>query len=357
MNTAGKIVTPLRIGLIGCGDIGQVRAQAIASCAAVRLAAASDIDEVRAAKVAGQYAAVAMSDWRALVSRADVDAVLVSTPPSLHAEMCIAALESGKHVLCEKPLARNPEECREIVGAARRSGRVLATGFNYRYYPSMQKARQLLDEGSIGELDHIRSYSGYSAAQHSHAWLHESRTMGGGALRDNGIHLIDLTRWFLGEVADVKGFATHHVWNFEGCEDNGFALLQSPEGKVATLQASWTEWRGYRMLIEIYGSRGCIRAWCFPMLTRLTWAAKLGGKPRRRAWYFPWTHVMEHLKSYRWVVQRSFVSELAAFVRAVRGEPSDVATGNDGLRAVEIADAVMGRVDANENVAAPLATH
>ena len=102
-------------------------------------------------------------EWRNLLRRDEVDAVIVSTPPSLHAEMCIEALESGKHVLCEKPLARTPDECKSIFKAAEKSGRFLATGFNYRFYPSVHKARALLDAGVIGELNHIRSYSGYSA--------------------------------------------------------------------------------------------------------------------------------------------------------------------------------------------------
>jgi predicted dehydrogenase len=227
-----------------------------------------------------------------------------------------------------------------MLAAAKENNRFLATGFNYRFYPSIEKARALMDAGVIGKLDHVRAYSGYSAADHSHEWLHDAEMMGGGALRDNGIHLIDLTRYFLGEVAEVKGFTSNSVWGFKGCEDNGFALLRSTTGKIATVQASWTEWLRYRFRIEIYGTRGCIRAWCFPMLTQVTWCNELGGKTNRRIHFFPLTHIWEHLRSYRWVVIQSFVRELQAFSQAVSGEPARLATGHDGLRAVEIADAV-----------------
>src|SRR5690606_28302912 len=129
------------------------------------------------------------------------------------------------------PLARTADECRLIVEAAEQSERLLATGFNYRFYPSILKARELLDAGIIGELDHIRSYAGYSARDHGQAWIHDEGIMGGGALRDNGIHLIDLTLYFLGEpVEEVHGFATNRVWRFPGCEDNGFALLRGESG-------------------------------------------------------------------------------------------------------------------------------
>src|SRR5262249_32546130 len=140
---------------------------------------------------------------------------IISTPPSLHAPMAIEALKSGKHVLCEKPLGRTPSECQRMVAAATEAKLFLATGFNYRFYPSITKARQLLDSGVIGELNHVRSYSGYSAADHNHDWLHDFEMMGGGALRDNGIHLIDVTRFFLGEVEEVKGFVSNSVWGFK----------------------------------------------------------------------------------------------------------------------------------------------
>jgi len=263
-----------RFGLIGCGDIGQLRASALTRAGLFQLVAVSDIDESRATAVASKHGGVVEQDWHALLRRAEVDAVIVSTPPSLHAEMCVEALKAGKHVLCEKPLARTPSECRKMLEVAEQSKRLLATGFNYRFYHSIEKARALLDAGTIGELDHIRSYSGHSAANHSHPWLHDAEVMEGGALRDNGIHLIDLTCYFLGEVEKVKGFASDSVWGFKGCEDNGFALLRSTTGKIASLQASWTEWKGYQLLVEIYGTRGCIRARCFPMLTQVIWAQR-----------------------------------------------------------------------------------
>jgi len=332
--------TALRFGLIGCGGIGELRAEALTKTNSHRIVALSDLDESRARALSLRYGGDVERNWRSLVQREDVDAVIVSTPPSLHAEMSIEALQSGKHVICEKPLARTPDECRMMTAAAKRSGRFLATGFNYRFYPSILKARALLDSGIIGELDHIRSYAGYTAAEHNPAWVHDADIMGGGALRDNGIHLIDLTRYFLGEVEEVKGFASNSAWNFKGCEDNGFALLRSPKGVIATLQASWTEWRGYRFLIELYGSLGCIRTWCFPMMTQVLWTTKRGGRPRKQTYLFPKTFLFEHLKTYRWVVTQSFIVELHGFTEAIQGCRTQIADGMDGLRAVEIADKI-----------------
>jgi len=329
----------MKFGLIGCGGIGNLRATALGKLPDHTLVAACDRDLTLASALVARHGGQADQDWHKLIRRDDVEAVVVSTPPSLHMEMTVAALESGKHVLCEKPLARNSTECQTMIDAAGRHGKILATGFNYRFYPSILKARELMDSGIIGKLDHIRSYTGYSATAHDHEWLHDADVMGGGTLRDNGIHLIDLTTYFLGDVADIKGFCSESVWNFPGCEDNGFALMRNKAGNIASLQSSWNEWRGYRLSIEIYGTLGCIRAWCFPMTTQVTWSTERGGPSKRKTHLFAHTQIMEKLKSYRWVVVESFVEEFNAFARAIRGEQSNVASGTDGLLTIRVAEA------------------
>ena len=325
----------MRFALIGCGGIGELRAAALRETPGASLTAVSDIDAQRAEQIAG--GAAVTTDWRELLKRDDVDAIIVSTPPHLHVDMTVEALQAGKHVLCEKPLARNLEECQRMVDAATASGRQLATGFNYRFYPSILKASELLASGKIGKLDHIRSYTGYSATAHHQEWLHEFETMGGGALRDNGVHLIDLTCFFLGDVADVTGLSTNNVWQFDGCEDNGFALIRNRAGNIATLQASWTEWAGYRLKVEIYGDRGYIKASCFPMITEIGWATERAGKLQKKKFYFPRTFLFEHLKSYRWGVSESFKLEFKAFMDMAAGNPSAIASGADGMLAIEVA--------------------
>jgi predicted dehydrogenase len=329
----------LRYGLIGCGDIGRLRAAGVIE-SGEQLIAASDVDSARLHELTTRYRAIPCTDWHDLIGRTDIDAIVVSTPPLLHAEMTIAALRAGKHVLCEKPLARDPAECQAMVRAAEESGRVLATGFNYRFYPSFQQARTWLDAGRIGELSHIRSYGGYSATGHNQAWVHDADVVGGGAMHDIGIHLLDLTRWYLGEVTQVQGLATGQVWNFGGCEDNGFALLRGPAGRAATVHASWTEWGRYQFMIELVGNRGRIRASCFPMVAELLSMDRPGGAVRRTLERFPLVFLGEHLRSYRWVVTKSFVREFAAFARLVIGGASEIASGVDGMRAIEIAYAV-----------------
>src|SRR5262249_24602457 len=164
----GGLSRMLRVALIGCGGIGALRAKALASLSSYRLTVVSDVIPGRAEALAARYGGRVVADWRAAVSDGGIDVVVVSTPPSSHADVCVAALGTGKDVLCEKPLARNAEESRVILDTARRASRLIATGFNYRFFPSIAKAREVLDAGVIGRLDHVRSYAGYSANAHSH---------------------------------------------------------------------------------------------------------------------------------------------------------------------------------------------
>jgi predicted dehydrogenase len=297
----------------------------------------------------------AYGSYEELLADREIEAVYNPLPNHLHVPWTIKAAEAGKHVLCEKPLARTPDECRRMIAEAHSRRRTLATGFNYRFYPSVMKAREFFDAGAIGELDHIRSYTGYSATAHNQAWLHDAGVMGGGALRDNGIHLIDTTLYFFGDAVEVQGAGSSGVWNFPGCEDNGFALLRNAQGKIAALQASWTEWMGYKFSVELYGTNGCILIRCFPMITKVISGDVKSGRSSRRSFYFPRVHFMEHLKSYRWIVVQSFVKEFDEFRAAVEGRKTSIASGHDGLRAVEVAEraclasaesAVRGRVPA-----------
>jgi predicted dehydrogenase len=338
-------MNPLKVGLIGCGDMGFLRASALTGSPWMHLLVVSDLDQGRARRAAGESGAEIQGDWKTVVRRPELDAIMICTPPDLHAEMCMEALRAGKHVLCEKPLARSPEECRRILEVAEKSGMFLSTGFNYRFYPSFELAREWVRSGRIGKISHIKSFAGYSARDHNHDWIHDAGITGGGALRDNGIHLIDLTRFFLGEVTEVAGFASNSIWKFKDCEDNGFLTMRNHDGAIASLHASWTEFRKYHFMIEIYGTGGSIRASCFPMYAELVQTGAGGEKPRRSANYFPYVNVMEHWKSYRWVVIQSLGKELEAFAAAIRKEPSIVGTGYDGLRAVEIANAASTKFE------------
>ena len=269
-----------------------------------------------------------------------VDAVVISTPPVSHESLGLACLAAGKHVLCEKPLATSSEACQRLVDAAQQFGVCLATGFNLRYTPAAQLARELLDKGAIGELDHIRAFHGHPGGQEfKNHWICDSAVSGGGALMDNGIHLIDLTRYFLGNVEQVVGYATDHTWEKDGCEDNGFLLLKNSEGRVATLQASWTEWRGYGYRLEIYGTHGFIR-FGYPPLYLFHGRRSPDGRITIKRHFFPLYQVQERLRGWQWSLVKTLVQDLNGWAEAIANGSEAPIGGFDGLEAVRIAQSV-----------------
>lgn len=328
----------IRFGLVGFGAIGTMRARALRRTPGAQLRVVADPVPERRAEAATRFGVRAAAGAEELLRSDDIDAVIVSTPPNMHRDQCLMALEAGKHVLCEKPLATTVEDCRRLVEAAGVHGLTLGTGFNYRFYPAVTKARKLVAEGRIGQLDHVKGFAGHPGGpEFTHPWVHDATIMGGGALMDNGIHVADLTLHFLGEVAERHRYGSENVWGFRGSEDNGYVLMRTAAGAVGVLHASWTEWPGYRISVEIYGTRGCVQVRYPPMVTifheRPLGSAKRG---RRKVFVFPVFQVLERLRSYRWTVEESFVAEQDDFMGRIAGGRGVGGTGLDGLRAVEL---------------------
>jgi predicted dehydrogenase len=329
----------IKFALIGYGAIGRLRAQALGDTPGAKLGMiVESVPERRAeASRLGVRTAASIDE---LVDSKEIDAVIVSTPPNVHRQHCEQVLQSGKHVLCEKPLASTVEDCRHIIETARQQGCTLATGFNYRFYPAVSKARELIRAGRIGDVTYVKSYTGHPGGpEFTHPWVHDPTVMGGGALMDNGIHAADLTLHFLGEAVESFGFGTEQVWQFPGSEDNGMVLMRSREGRLGMLHASWTEWRGYRFYVDIFGTEGSVRLWYPPMLTILhERPLKSAKRGRRNIFWFPTFQIQERLRSYRWTIVQSFIAEHLDLMERIAGRVGVGATGDDGLRAVELAN-------------------
>lgn len=246
----------LRVGIVGCGLIGQKRAQSIVTSDECCLVACADPVLERARSVARTAdGAEAFQDWRALIARSDVDAVMVATTHDVLAEISLGAARLGKHVLVEKPAARCPAELRAVVDEARDRGVVVRVGFNHRHHPALRKAMEVYRAGFIGELMFIRGRYGHGGRiGYDQEWRARPELSGGGELIDQGIHLIDLARWFLGDFVDVQGFARTYFWDMP-VEDNGFMMLRTDRQQVAFLHASCTEWKNL-FSFEIYGRGG-----------------------------------------------------------------------------------------------------
>jgi predicted dehydrogenase len=307
----------LRAAIIGCGLIGRKRAAALPPGA---VAVCCDVNEARAAHLAAPYGAAVSLDWREAVRRDEIDLVFVAATHDLLAPIAAEAASAGKHVLIEKPGARCASELDCVAEAAARTGALVRLGFNHRFHRALRKAREIFDSGALGEMMFIRGRYGHGGRiGYDKEWRAVPEKSGGGELIDQGAHLIDLSRWFLGDFPHVQGRARTYFWDMP-VEDNGFLLLETARGQVAFLHASWTEWKnlfsfeisGRVGKLEISGLGGSYGP------ERITWykMSPEMGPPETLAWEYP-------------MADDSWHAENAAFLEDIRlGRQPDPGIGD-----------------------------
>jgi predicted dehydrogenase len=334
--------------------------------------------------------AAAVTDWREVVERDDIDVVDVCTPGDSHAEIAIAALEAGKHVLCEKPLANTVAEAEEMTAVAARaeaSGVLSMVGFNYRRTPALALARRLVDDGRIGTLRHIRAVYAQDwivDPQFPLVWRLQKDLAGSGALGDIGAHIVDLAYFLTGErLTGVSGtldtFITERPLPSGSAASAGLSATGSVEtgvvtvddaaaffgrtrsGAMATFEATrFATGRKNGMRIELNGSDGSL-AFDFERMNELLAydatvpAADAGFRrilatepdhPYVSAWWPP-----GHGLGY----EHTFVNEVADFVRDVASGRPPTPSFADGLYIQRVLDAVE-RSSAQESRWTPIAT-
>ena len=248
----------LRVAVIGCGLIGSRRAQDATQHPFTQLAFVTDVNAERRERLAASHGCKAVDHWKVVIDDRSVDLVAVSTPNGYTAEIAIAALTSGKHVLVEKPPGRNLWEAKQLAEAAQKAGRILKVGFNHRYHPAIRRAHELLRNGTVGSVINIRARYGHGGRPgYEKEWRGDPSLAGGGELIDQGVHVADLINWFGGLPSEAFAFLQTAVWPIQPLEDNVFGLFRYANGAVASLHTSWTQWKNLFSL-EIFGYKGSL---------------------------------------------------------------------------------------------------
>jgi predicted dehydrogenase len=321
----------MKVGIIGCGLIGRKRADALAAFPMDKLITVCDIDGERASTLAMDFHCECEADWRYLVQRKDVDVIINSSINKVLEEISVGALQQGKHVLCEKPLGRNAAEAQRMVDAAQKNHVLLKTGFNHIFHPALWKAKELIDAGAIGSLLSIRARYGHgSRLGMEKEWRSSKNLCGGGELLDQGVHVIDLIRWFTGEIEHVYSKVETKFWNIE-VEDNVFAILTCKNGVTAMFHVSWTNWRNI-FSFELFGSDGYLSinglGGSYGPET-LEWGKRKqeGGRPDIEFFEFPSS-------------DRSWEMEWKEFRTAIEENRQPLRNGIDGLRANQVVEAM-----------------
>jgi len=247
----------IRFGLIGCGRVAPRHAQSFAQLHDTHLAAVADINVGRAERFAQEYGATAYTDYRAILDRTDIDAVSICVPSGLHARVALDALDAGKHVLVEKPIALSLEEADRMIERARACHCTLGVVLQNRYNHPMLRLRATIDHGGLGQLllgaACVRWYRPQS--YYEDGW-HGTWSMDGGAIMNQSIHHVDALQWFMGDVQSVSAYSATLAHEMEA-EDVGVAILRFASGALATVEGSTVTWpENLEGSVAIFGERG-----------------------------------------------------------------------------------------------------
>lgn len=320
---------PFQYVIVGCGLIGRKRA---ASLSPGQLRYACDLDPARAADLAKiAPGCQPITDFRQALADPAVSVVIVATLNGSLAPIAHAAAAAGKHVLVEKPGALNSLQLRQVATAAVKSGVQVRIGYNHRFHPALLKARELFESGVLGPLMFLRGRYGHGGRKgYDREWRADPKLSGGGELIDQGVHLIDLAGWFLGELPVVTGHATTSFWDMP-VDDNAFLSLRTAIGQTAWLHVSCTEWKNLFSL-EIYGrdakiaidglggSYGQERCTYYKMLPQM-------GPPETTVWDYP-------------AGDASWTREIAAFEEDIRTGRTPNPGLHEGIRTLEIVEQI-----------------
>ena len=244
-----------RIGIVGAGFIGRKRAETARAHADCDVSMVYDTDGEAARVLAADCGATSAESWQE-IAEGPVDIVVVATTHDALASISAACLEGGKHVLCEKPMGRHPQEARRALRASCAADRMLKVGYNHRYHPAVQQVYEACVSGQLGPLMNIRGRYGHGGRPgYDREWRAIPERAGGGELLDQGAHLIDLAKWVLDDFAEVSGYVETHFWDMEPLEDNAYGIFRTVSGQIASLHVSWTQWKNL-FSFEVHGRDG-----------------------------------------------------------------------------------------------------
>jgi predicted dehydrogenase len=241
---SSRASSPLRVAIVGCGLIGRKRAEALRTD---RLVACFDVVPELASSLASEYGGKACTSLEELLSER-LDVVIVATFHSDLAEIGCAALAAGTHVLVEKPAGIGVADVDRLAKAAARSGRLVKVGFNHRFHPGIARAVSEACSGDYGEVFYLRARYGHGGRPgYEQEWRADPKLSGGGEIVDQGMHLLDLSYWLLGELPLSSSLLRTQFWDAP-VDDNAVLVLGEKGGVGSTkpfalLHVSWTEWK------------------------------------------------------------------------------------------------------------------
>ncbi len=317
--------------------MGRAHAEAYASLPGARLVAVADLRPEVAVEVAGLAGAGVAADAEALIGRFDVEAVDICVPTPLHKELILKAAAAGKHIFCEKPLARTLEEAAEVLEAVRRAGVKLMVGHVLRFSPAYLKAREVMDAGRIGRPGVVRTHRGGGGFPTAWQDWYASVDLSGGIILDMLIHDLDFLRWCFGEVERV--YAKTTLTREFGRSEYALIILKFRSGVLAHVEGTWHDLGGFFSGYEIAGDAGLV-SFDSRTATPIRSVRFDRGADRVPPVIVPESPTLES----------PYQAELRHFVECLASGREPGVTGEDGYKAMEIALAALKSAASGEPV-------
>jgi UDP-N-acetyl-2-amino-2-deoxyglucuronate dehydrogenase len=339
----------LAFGIIGVGNIARSHAAAIKGTPDAELVAVATRNPERGRAFVAEHGGTWYADYHDLLARADVDVVALCTPHDLHAPMTIDAAAAGKHIVCEKPMARSVAECDAMIAACERAGVTLGIIFQSRFEPLAHKAKALIDDGRLGRLLWVgastiwyRTDEYYRSAPWRGTWAQE----GGGVLINQAIHAIDMLLWLTGMPARITA-QTRTLNHSIEVEDGGIAILEYADNRLGFIQATTVAHPGYPERLEFYGTRGS--AVFHKGQARLEWHLldpREDGEEKAEA--------SSGAARPMDISDAGHIAQFRDFAAAIRERRRPFIDGHEGRKSIEVVEAIYRSARANAPVSLPL---
>ena len=246
----------MKIGILGTGLQARRRTEALQNNNEYNVVFVGSQNIERAKDFASKYSISSFGTYNDLSN--DIDAVIICTTPETHLSLVMKCVELELHILCEKPLAQNLESALKMHELVQNTNIVLKCGFNHRHHPAIMRAKELIDNNSIGKLISGRAVYGFCGRpDYGNEWRSDLSKSAGGHFMELGIHLIDLTRWFFGKIKHITAEMETLFFDMGPLEDNGMAILKSESNALVSIHSSLTQWKN-TFNFEITGEDGYI---------------------------------------------------------------------------------------------------
>jgi myo-inositol 2-dehydrogenase/D-chiro-inositol 1-dehydrogenase len=347
-------VEQVGVGIIGTGFIGSVHVEAFRHNPEARIVAVASPTAGRAEAFARQHAIPNhYQDYRAMLERSDIQMVTLALPNYLHCQATLDAAAAGKHVVCEKPMALNLDECDRMIAACRASGVKLMYAEELLFAPKYVRAKQLADEGALGRV-YLVKQSECHYGPHTD-WFWNVDLSGGGVLMDMGCHSIEFARAVFGRAKPISVYAQMGTYVHQAKtrgEDQSLCIVEYEGNRFGVAENSWARTGGVDDRAEIFGSAGLTYADLLRGSSLVTFSEPGYGyavekAPDTRGWTFT---MYEESWNY------GFPQEMEHFTRCVRDDLTPIETGEDGRQVMEIICAAYESARTGQKVALPFVT-